>query len=104
MIYIFWTCATEQEAQKIAQGLIEKRLIACASIIPNVTSVYRWEGKVETAKEVKVILKTRIKHFSKVKEQILISCSYDVPEIASIKVDQVHSDYLKWLEEETKRI
>ncbi|MDP1608743.1 MAG: divalent-cation tolerance protein CutA [Chlamydiales bacterium] len=65
-IYIFWTCRDKQEAKKILHGLLGQQLIACASIFPEVESIYRWEGKIEESRETKVILKTQPKHFDTV--------------------------------------
>ncbi len=64
LIYVFWTCQDKQEAKKIIRALLDQRLIACASILPEIESIYRWEGKVEESQETKVILKTMSKHFN----------------------------------------
>jgi periplasmic divalent cation tolerance protein len=101
MIYIIWACANLEEAQKIARSLIEKRLIACASFIPEVTSIYRWEGEIAESKEVKVLLKTQEEFFNEIRDYILKSGSYQVPEISAIKVDLVNPAYLQWLNEVT---
>ena len=56
MLYV--TCSSSDEAMKIASGLVEGRLAACANILPGMTSVYRWEGKIESDSEVVLIVKT----------------------------------------------
>lgn len=101
VIYIFWTCQDKPEAKKIIHGLLNEKLIACASIFPEVESIYRWEGKIEESKEVKVILKTAAKHFPAVQEYIQKYCSYKVPEIVQIDLAQGSNDYLSWVIEET---
>lgn len=101
MIYIFWTCKDVEEAKKIAHGLLEKRWIACASIIPTVVSVYRWQGKIEEGSESKVMLKTEKKYFEKIQEYIQKNCSYEVPEIVEIPAERGNPRYLKWISEET---
>lgn len=101
IIYIFWTCRNKLEAKKIIHGLLDKRLIACASIFPEVESIYRWDGKVEEGIEVKVILKTSIKHFDEIQNHIQTHCSYDVPEILQIDVVQGNPCYLSWVTQET---
>lgn len=98
MIYIFWTCRDRDEAKKIIHRLLDERWIACASILPDVESIYRWEGKIEESREVKVILKTISKHFSSIEQCILKHGSYQVPEIAEIHVDQVHPRYSAWVD------
>jgi periplasmic divalent cation tolerance protein len=89
------------EAKKIVHGLLEKRLIACASIIPEVESIFRWSGQIEEAREVKVILKTVSRHFAAIRDCILSECSYDVPEITQIDITGGHLPYLTWVEQET---
>lgn len=102
MIYIFWTCRNTEEAQNVAKLLLEKRLVACASILPEVESLYRWKGKIEIGKETKVIFKTQSKHFDPICQLILEHGSYDVPEISQIAVVGAHLPYLSWLQEETE--
>lgn len=101
MIYIFWTCATRTEARTVIDQLLEKRLIACASILPEVESVFRWKGKIETASEAKVILKSQSEHFEKIRALILEKGSYEVPEIVEVPVHRVNPSYLQWLSAET---
>jgi periplasmic divalent cation tolerance protein len=101
MIYIFWTCQSREEAQRMVHGLLEKRLIACGSIIPKVHSIYWWKGKIEESQEVKVILKTGANHFDAVRRYIQSECSYDVSEIAQIDITKVNPQYLAWVEQET---
>lgn len=100
MIYIVWACANLEEGKKISRALLEKRYIACASFLPAVESIYRWEGKIEESKEVKVLLKTKIEFFNEIKDYILKHGSYQVPEISAISVEIANPTYLNWLEEE----
>ncbi|MCI5053038.1 MAG: divalent-cation tolerance protein CutA [Simkaniaceae bacterium] len=97
MIYLFWTCAQEKEANAIIHELLEKKLIACASVIPNVTSHYWWEGKIESSSEVKVILKSRKEHFDAIDALIHKRGSYDVAELCAITPTEVSENYLQWL-------
>ena len=97
MIYIFWSCSNQTEAKSIIHTLLEKRLIACASILPEVTSIYRWKDKIEEAKEVKVILKTQGPHFDAICHTIQTLCSYEVPEIVQIDVARGNLPYLDWI-------
>lgn len=101
MIYVLWSSASPEEAAKIARALLDQRLIACGSILPEVTSIYRWNGVIETATEVKVIFKTREKHFEAIRKYIEENCSYETPEIVSILIGTVSPKYLKWLIKET---
>jgi len=101
MIYIFWSCRDKPEAKKIIHHLLDARLIACASIFPEVESIYRWEGKIEESKEVKVLLKTEAKHFSSIQAIIQTQGSYQIPEIVQIDIVRANPSYLSWLERET---
>lgn len=101
MIYIFWTCRDLAEAQSIIHKLLTKHLIACGSIFPEVVSIYRWEGKIEESREVKVILKTMPCHFDAIQDLIKTSCSYQVPEIVMLNVVTGNQDYISWIEKET---
>lgn len=103
MIYIFWTCRDREEAKKIARSLLDKRLIACASIWPEVESIYRWEGKIEEGKEAKVILKTEARHFEAICQLIRKEGSYEVPEISQIQVTKANPQYASWLRQETEK-
>lgn len=100
-VYVFWTCRDKVEAKKIIYGLLEKHFIACASIFPEVESIYRWQGKVEEGREVKVVLKTVPHHFDTIRKYILSQCSYEVPEIVQVDIADGHLPYLSWVAKET---
>ncbi len=102
MIYIFWTCKNRQEAKTIINQLLDQRLIACASILPEVESIYRWQNAIEESFETKVILKTLKPHFKAVQSHIQTHCSYEVPEITAIEAIEANSTYLQWVKEEVK--
>ncbi len=80
---------------------MKKRFIACASIFPEVDSIYRWEGKIEESREVKVIFKTLPHHFDLIRKHILSQCSYEVPEILQVDIADGHLPYLLWVIKET---
>lgn len=101
MIYVFWSCGSQLEAKTIIHQLLDKRLIACASILPQVESIYRWKGKIEESIEVKVILKTLPQHFETIRKTIQTQSSYAVPEILQIDIVQGNPDYLAWVVQET---
>ncbi len=99
-VLILWTSKDLPEARQIAQALLEARLIACASIIPKVESLFSWQGKIESAEECKIFLKTDARYFEAVKEKILSRCSYEVPEILQIEITGGNPAYLSWLQNE----
>lgn len=100
--YIFWTSATLDEAKKIAHLLLSNKLIACASIIPYVISLFEWNGKIEEASEVKVLLKTKKEHYPAIRACIEENASYQVPEIILISWDDANPSYADWVEKSLK--
>lgn len=104
MIYIFWTCATLEEAKSIARALLEQHLIACVSFFPNIVSMYRWQGKIEEDAEVKVVLKTEARHFDVICKEIEKRCSYEVPEIVQVAITHGNPRYLSWVSEEVANL
>ena len=102
MIYIFWTCKNKEEAKEIIFGLLDKRLIACASILPEIESIYRWQGKIEEGKEAKIMLKTQAKHFDLICNYIVENGSYQVPEILQVDVSKGNPRYISWVKDETE--
>ncbi len=91
------TAGSEEEARKIAHQLVERRLAACVNIIPQIESVYRWHGKVETSREWLLLIKTTGAQFSMVRTAILDLHSYDVPECIALEIADGSEAYLEWL-------
>ncbi len=96
-IQIQWTAAHLDEAREISQRLIEKGLVACASIVPLVESWYMWEGEMQTVSEVKVFLKTALENYAKIEECIRQYHSYEVPEILMFHIEKGSLTYLRWI-------
>ena len=88
-------------SKKIIHGLLDQRLIACASIFPEVESIYRWDEKIEESQEIKIILKTSVNHFEPVQSYIQSHCSYEVPEILQVDIVQGNPRYMSWVVQET---
>ncbi|MGH9496247.1 MAG: divalent-cation tolerance protein CutA, partial [Candidatus Sulfotelmatobacter sp.] len=74
------TAGSEDEARKIAHHLVEQKLAACVNIIPQIESIYRWQGKVESSREWLLLIKTTAENFQALREAITELHSYDVPE------------------------
>lgn len=84
-------------ADKLANALVTERLAACVNILPPCTSVYRWEGKVDQANEVPMVIKSTKNLFSEVEKVILNHHPYELPEIITLKVDGGSTAYLQWV-------
>jgi|SRR5450432_2617560 len=96
---VITTAGSENEARRIAQGLVERRLAACVNIIPRIESIYRWQGKVENATEWLLIIKTEISAFDRLRQAIQELHSYDVPECIMLQVADGSAAYLNWIKE-----
>lgn len=99
-IVMMVTCKSQAEAKKIARAVVEARLAACANVVgAPVQSIYRWKGKVETAKEVLLLVKSTRKRFSALEREIRRLHSYDTPEIIAVPIVAGSAAYLRWIEE-----
>ena len=97
-IVVFSTCATEEEAEKIARALVEARLAACVNIVPGARSIYRWQGAVESAAEWVLMIKSSRLNFAQLCATLEKTHSYQVPEILAVPVVEGAPNYMNWLE------
>jgi periplasmic divalent cation tolerance protein len=95
------SASSQNEAEKIARELVQTKLAACVSIIPNMRSIYTWEDKVEDSEEYLLIIKTRGELFEQVKQAIQVLHSYKIPEIISLPITHALDDYIRWINEVT---
>jgi periplasmic divalent cation tolerance protein len=93
------TAGSQEQARKIAQALVERRLAACVNIVPGVESVYRWQDKVETAGEWLLVMKTTAAAFPALRQALLELHSYEVPECLMLAVEDGDTAYLEWIGE-----
>jgi periplasmic divalent cation tolerance protein len=98
-LIVFCSCADEKEAERIAHAAVEGRLAACATITGRVRSVYRWQGAIETAQEVLLLLKTTAGRLPQLEALIASLHSYDTPEILAVAVAEGSEKYLAWVAE-----
>lgn len=93
------TTLNANEANSLARTIIENKLAACVQILPPMTSVYFWDGEVQTESEHLLLIKTLEEKYEELERFINANHSYDVPEIVAIKSEAVSNGYLKWLTE-----
>ncbi len=96
-VIVMVTTASKQEAEKIAQSLLEEKLIACANITGPVSSLFHWSGKIERAEEHLIFMKSRKDLFEKLAETVKTLHSYEVPEILVLPIVESSKAYLDWL-------
>ena len=94
---IMVTCASKEEARKIAMSLLGKRLVACANIISSIESRFWWKGKIGKAAEFLLTAKTVKSNFKKIKKEVKRLHSYEVPEIIAVPIVTGSRDYLDWI-------
>jgi periplasmic divalent cation tolerance protein len=99
-IVVFVTTKTTGEAQRIAARLLEQKQAACINIIPAVDSRFRWEGKLDSAQESLLVIKTRASRLPEIIKLVKQIHSYTVPEIIALPVVGGNQDYLDWIEQE----
>ena len=101
-IVVLVTCKSARQAQTIARKLVEQRLAACGNVFEApVRSIYRWKGKVDSAREYLLILKSSRRRFAALEKAVRRLHSYDVPEIIALPVVAGSRAYLGWISEST---
>ena len=95
---VLTTAANAEEARRLARTLVEERLAACATLVPVAESIYRWEGKVETAQETLLLLKTAADRVEALQSRLHSLHSYQTPEFLVLAVAKGSTAYLEWLQ------
>lgn len=100
-IIVFTNLPDREAAVKLANELIAKNLAACVNVLAECTSVYRWKGAIENAREVPVLIKTRAARYAEVEAAIRGLHPYELPEIVAVPVVHGYDVYLQWVADET---
>jgi periplasmic divalent cation tolerance protein len=95
---IFCTCPDKDTAEKIARLLIENNLAACVNIVPNISSIYRWQEQIECAEEHLLLIKARQDAYSLLESMIKTHHPYQLPEIIAVAIERGLPDYLNWID------
>ncbi|HEV2462878.1 MAG TPA: divalent-cation tolerance protein CutA [Acidobacteriaceae bacterium] len=94
---VLTTVSSPDEGRRVARLLVERRLAACINLIPNMTSIYRWQGGVEVASEVLMVIKTRADQIPALESAVRELHTYQVPEFLVLEVESGGRAYLDWL-------
>jgi periplasmic divalent cation tolerance protein len=98
-LLVLTTVARAEDAERIAEELVGRRLAACVNVLPGVRSIFRWKGAVERDEERLLLVKTRADRFEALRETLLALHPYEVPELVAVPIERGSEAYLRWLDE-----
>ncbi len=101
-VVVLSTVATAEDAERIAEALVERGLAACVNVVPGVVSIYRWKGAVQRDAELLLVIKTRSERLPALKEALTDLHPYDVPEALALTVSDGLAPYLAWLDDSVR--
>jgi len=96
---VLCSCPDSETATNIAEYLVANKLAACVNVLPNVLSIYTWQGNIEQANEQLLVIKTKVDSYNDIQHAILEIHPYELPEIISVPIDTGLSTYLNWIDE-----
>lgn len=99
----FCTCPNREAAERIAETLVEEGHAACVNIVPGLTSVYRWQGKVQRDEELLLVIKTSAAAYARLEVAIQTLHPYELPEIIAVPIERGLDGYVRWIGEQTQR-
>jgi periplasmic divalent cation tolerance protein len=94
---ILCTCPDKATAKKLAHLLVSKKLAACVNIVPGITSVYSWEGEIESVTECQLIIKTSKDNYAAIETTLFKHHPYELPEIIAVPIERGLPEYLDWI-------
>lgn len=102
-ILVITNLPDQDSARRVAEVLIAERLAACVNMLAPCASIYRWQGKIENATEIPLLIKTLASHYGKVESAIRRLHPYELPEIIAVPLSAGLPEYLAWVETETQQ-
>lgn len=99
LLMVFVTCPSAKQARQLARVLIDRRLAACVNLLPNLDSLFWWQGKVDRAREVLLIIKTTEQRFPALQQAVTSLHPYEVPEILALRVERALPRYHQWVQQ-----
>ena len=100
---VLTTCDNPREASQLARTLVEEQLVACATLIPAVQSIYRWQGAIESGTETLLLLKTGAEQIAALEARLLALHSYQTPEFLVLPVESGSLPYLEWIQSSVRK-
>ncbi len=100
-LVVLVTAPSAEKAAELGRALVDERLAACATLVPSVRSIYRWEGKVQDESEALLVLKTTRDRFDALRDRTLALHPYEVPEVIALPIEAGSARYLAWISGET---
>lgn len=101
---VYMTARHATQARRLARALVEEKLAACVNILGPITSVYRWQGKIEQGREVALLAKTRADLVPRLQQRVRELHDYDVPCVVALSITGGNPDFLAWLWAETEPV
>ena len=100
---VLTTVASPEQAASLGRTLVEEQLVACATVVPGIESIYRWQGKIETSRETLLLLKTLPGQMPALEERLHALHGYEIPEFLALGVESGSAGYLDWLQASLSR-
>jgi periplasmic divalent cation tolerance protein len=102
-LVVLTTLETQEDGERLAGLLVESELAACVQILPPMISIYRWQGSIERASEILLLIKTTLAAYPRLETVIKENHPYQTPEIVALRVEAGLADYLSWLAVSVKK-
>ncbi|CAD5234585.1 unnamed protein product [Bursaphelenchus xylophilus] len=99
---VYVTVPSKEVGKSIARELVNSKVAACVNIVPQVTSIYEWDGNVQEDEEAMLIIKTKTESLNQLKESVLRQHPYAIPEIIAMPIEQGHEPYLEWINKQVQ--